>query len=184
MKYTDDELKGIVERAFRNAVGSPESDVADARERNLLYYLAKPEGELSPPEVEDRSDIVASDVADTVEWMLPSLLRPFVSSKESIQAKAKKPQAEQQAKFVGEVIKHYFWEKCDGFQVMYAWAKDALIQKVGFVQVGWEKYTDESEETYRGLTEAQVGEVLADPEVEPVSQEEQQVLTPQGPMTV
>ncbi len=184
MKYTDDELKGIVDRAFSSAVGAPDSEVAEARERNLLYYLATPEGELAPPEVDDRSDIVASDVADTVEWMLPSLLRPFVSSKESIQAKAKKPQAEPQAKFVGEVIKHYFWEKCDGFNVLYNWSKDALIQKVGHVSVGWEKYTDESEETYRGLTEAQVGQLLADPEVEPVSQEEQETMTPMGQMVV
>jgi hypothetical protein len=157
--------------------------MSELRARNLQYYLALPEGDLAPPEIEDRSDIVASDVADTVEWMLPSLLRPFVSSKESIQARATKPQAEPQSKFVGEVLKHYFWEKCEGFQVMYAWAKDALIQKVGFVSVGWEKYTDESEETYSGLTEAQVGQLLADEGVEPVSQEAQQVMTPMGPMT-
>jgi len=184
MKYTDDELKGIVERFLRNAVGAPDTEVAKQRQRNLEYYLAEPIGELAPPEIEDRSDIVSTDVADTVEWMLPGLLRPFVSTREAIQAKAKKPGGEQMEAFVSDVLRYYLWDRCDGLNVLYGLAKDGLTQKVGFVQVGWEKVREQKEETYRGLTEAQVAQLLQDDDVEPVAQEASQVMGPEGPMAV
>ena len=170
MKYDDDELKGIIERALASSVGAPDSEVSQARQRNLEFYIAEPVGELAPPEIEDRSDIVSTDVADTVEWMLPGLLRPFVSTREAIQARAKKPQAEPMAAFVSDVVRHYFWDKLDGAQILYTLAKDALIQKVGFCEVSWEKYTEDSEEEYQGLTEVQLAMLLQDDAVEVLEQ--------------
>ena len=178
MKYTDDELKGVIDRALKGSVGAPDSEIAQQRQRNLEYYIAEPVGELAPPEIEERSDIVSTDVPDTVEWMLPGLLRPFVSTREAIQARAKKPQAEPMADFVSDVVRHYFWDKLGGFEILYSLAKDGLIQKVGFCEVGWETYTDESEETYRGMTEVQLAITLQDQAVEVVEQEQQVIQDP------
>ena len=81
---TDEEIQAACREALTNSLGAPDSDVSRARERNLDFYNAEPVGELAPPEIEDRSDFVATDVADTVDGMLPALMRMFVGSDDAV----------------------------------------------------------------------------------------------------
>src|SRR6478752_4536910 len=97
-KYSKSELSAILEKELRQALGAPGTEISQIRLRNLQYYKAEAVGELAAPDIPDRSSIVASDVADTVNWMLPSLLRPFAMSPESMECEAKSPQYAQKAK--------------------------------------------------------------------------------------
>ncbi len=130
-------------------------------------------GELAPPEIDDRSDFVATDVADTVEAMLPQLMRPFVTSDDAVEFEARTPEGEQWAKDATTYVNYQFYTRNDGVGVMYDWFKDALIQKVGFVKVWAEQEAEDAEQTYEGQSEEQLvmlqqdGWVLtADPEVD------------------
>lgn len=98
-----------------------------ARLRNLEYYNAQPEGELAPPEIDDRSDFVATDVADTIEAMLPNLMRPFVSSDDAVEFEGRLPQDEDQAKMATAYINYLFYDRNDGVGILYDWFKDALL---------------------------------------------------------
>ena len=163
-KLSDDDFKKRIDDLLSMSHGAVGTKIADDRIRNLEAYLAEPTGEWAPPEIDDRSDLVATDVADAVEWMLPSLLRVFASSKSAIQVSARRPQFEGKAELVQEVLRWLFWEKLDGFTILYNWIKDGLIQKVGFVRVGYSKASVTIREQYRGITEAQLSGLLSEDE--------------------
>lgn len=155
-KMTDDEVESICVLALENALGKPGSEISEARVRNLDYYNAQPTGELAPPEIEDRSDFVATDVADTIEGMLPQIMRMFVASDNAVEFEAKRPGAEPVAKLVTAYVNHLFYTRNDGVSVVYDWFKDALLQKVGFVKVWAEEESDDSRQTFEGQTEEQL----------------------------
>lgn len=161
-RYSDSELSAILDKELRQALGAPTSEIAALRLRNLQYYKAVPEGELAPPSIPDRSSIVASDVADTVEWMLPSLIRVFAASPDAVECEPKHPRFAPQAKLASEYMRHVFWKKNRGFDVLNSWFRDALIQKVGFLKVYWDTSKRDVEETYKGLTAEQVEELTED----------------------
>lgn len=108
-------------------MGGPGSEVATLRLRNLEYYNAEPTGELAPPEIDDRSNFVATDVADTIEAMLPQLMKPFVTSDDAVEFQARRPGQEDVASLATSYINYLFYTKNDGVGIMYDWFKDSLI---------------------------------------------------------
>jgi len=163
-KMTDDELRVVVDNQVRNAFGYQSGKLSEQRRKALAYYLAKPVGDLSPPDVEGRSRVVATDVADTVESMLPNLLKAFVSSDNVVEFSPQKPEDEQKAKQATEYVNYIFYKQNPGFSIMNTWFKDALIQKNGILKIWWLEEEKETREEYNGLTEAQVTMLLVDEE--------------------
>lgn len=161
-RIDDTTLEAICAEFLRTALGGPDSDVGIARERNLIAYNALPEGDFAPPDVPDRSDFVATDVADTVHGLLPQLMRIFVSSDDAVEFEARKPDGEQLAKTVTAYINHLFYTRNDGLNVLYDWFHGALVQKVGFVMVWAEEEHEDERCVYEGLTEDQVAMLLQD----------------------
>lgn len=141
------------------------------RRKALQYYLALPEGDLAPTEIEGRSSVVATDVADTVEWMLPSLLRIFTASDRVVQLNPRKPGMEQTAEDATDYLNWIFSVQNEGFKCLYTQFKDALISKAGILKVYWEDKIDEAREEYTGLSDAELAQLLEDEEVEPIEHE-------------
>jgi hypothetical protein len=154
-KYSDRELQSIINTELDNALGSQGSEISEIRLRNLQFYKAEPIGELLAPDIPDRSSLVSSDVADTVDGMIPQLMRMFVSS-DAVDCEAKRQEFERGAKQVKEYLNHLFFKKNNGFNVLYSMFKDAFIQKVGFAKVWWEDTLEDAVEQYDSLTEAQL----------------------------
>ena len=161
-KYSADEIEAIARDAMANALGSPESDVGRARLRNIEYYNATATGDLAPPEIADRSDFVATDVADTIEWMLPSFMDMFVSDDKAVEFEGKNPESEAQAKLATNYVNHLFYTKNDGLAILYDWFKDASLQKVGFVKVWVEEQSDDAKQDYEGQSEEQLVMLMQD----------------------
>lgn len=149
---------------IQTGLGGPDSEIASIRERNLRAYNALPEGDFAPPEIDDRSSFVSSDVADTVDGMLPQLIDVFVSDDKAVECVAKKPgeQAEQNAKQATGYLNHLFYVRNDGLNVLHDWIQDAALQKVGFVKVWAEEDAQDSKQTYEGQTEDQLAAILTD----------------------
>lgn len=183
-KYSDSELAAILSKELRQSLGSPGSEIAMLRLRNLQYYKAEAEGELAAPEITDRSSIVSTDVADTINWMLPGLLRPFVTSQEALQASAKKPQFSEGAKACQEYLRLLFWKRNKGYNVLRQWFMDAMIQKVGFLKVSWVETEEDAEENYEGLNAQQMQMLMADPEGKVIAATPRTVDLGDGPMEV
>lgn len=161
-RYSDLELESIARKAIDNSLGSPESDIGLIRQRNLEYYNAEPVGELSKPEIEDRSDFVSTDVADTVEWMLPAFIDMFASSDDAVAFEAKRIEDEPMAKMASAYVNHLYYVQNDGLSHMYDWFKDALIQKVGFSKTWVEECEDDVTQKYEGQSEEMLAMLLQD----------------------
>lgn len=161
-----DEFKSRLEERLRTSMGASGTQIAKERLRNLQAYLAEADGEWAPPEIDDRSAIVATDAADTVEWMLPSLLRIFAASRDAIEVSPRRPQFEPQAGMVREVLRWSFWERMDGLTFLHNWLKDGLISKVGFCRVGYTTSAMPVHESSRGLTRSQLYAVVSPEGVE------------------
>ncbi len=158
----DATLERIARDFCRNALGGPDSEIAAARERNLIAYNGRAEGDFLPPEIEDRSTFVSTDVADVVDGMLPQLLEVFVSDDKALECQPKKPgpEADAQARQATGYLNHVFYVRNDGLSILHDWMWDAALQKVGFVQVWAEEESEDAKQTYEGQTPDQLAMLL------------------------
>jgi len=164
VKLTDSEVIAKIEYEERIAYGINDSELSDQRAQAIKYYLGEPFGN----EVEGRSQVVSYDVQDTVESSLPQLIKIFTSGDQVVRFDPKGPEDEQAAQQETDYINHLVMEKNNGFEVMYCWFKDALISKNAYIKVYAEDEYSEEEETYEGLTDAQLQMLVQDDEVEVV----------------
>lgn len=167
-EITDQDLIGITDDHIRQAIGYMGGKLADQRLRNEQYYLALPAGDLAPSDIDGRSAVVSTDVADTVEWMLPSLVKTFTGGENVVEFTPRSEGQEEKAQLATEYVNYVIHKQNPGFQIIHTWIKDALIQKTGILKVWWDDSTEDLREVYRGLTEQQAAMLLEDPEVEPV----------------
>src|SRR5262249_44261996 len=120
------------------------------RARAQAYYLGDMEQDMPAPE--GRSRAVSSDVADTIEGLMPSLMDIFCGSDEVVRFEPVGAEDEAAAQQESDYINHVFMQQNPGFMVMYSFVKDALLSKVGIVKVWWDEQEQEQDETYYGLT--------------------------------
>ena len=176
----NNQLKGILDAEIDNSLGFIETETTDARRKALEYYNREPYGN----EVEGRSSIVTGEVAEVVDGALPQLLRIFTSSDEMVRFEPKNAGDEEKAKQATEYINWVLNHDNQGTILFHNWFKDALLQKNGIVKVYWDDQTDVTKEKYEGLNEEELTMLLADPEVEVVSQDmEELVPASQDPVT-
>lgn len=170
-KITEDELLSRVEQELRAAQDYMGGKLSTQRRRALAYYMGQAEGDLAPSEIDGRSSFVSTDVRDTVEWMLPSLLRIFTSSDRVVQLNPRKPGGEQTAEDATDYLNWIFNTQNDGFLALHTMFKDALISKVGVLKVWWDDHEEQAREEYRGLSDHELAQLLEDEEVEPIEHE-------------
>jgi hypothetical protein len=163
----NNQLKGILDAEIENSLGFIETETTDARRKALEYYNREPYGN----EVEGRSSIVTGEVAEVVDGALPQLLRIFTSSDEMVRFEPKNAGDEEKAKQATEYINWVLNHDNQGTILFHNWFKDALLQKNGIVKVYWDDQTDVTKEKYEGLNEEELTMLLADQEVEVVSQD-------------
>ncbi len=154
----DIDLVSVVDREVRAAIGQWSGELSTDRARELDYYNSEPFGN----EVEGESQVVSSDVFDTVEGILPSLLRIFTASDDVVRFEPNGPEDEDAAKQQTEVCNYIFYRQNNGFLILYEWFKDALIQKNGIVKYWWEEKESKTKEEYKGLSEAQFQKLADD----------------------
>jgi len=137
-----------------NAMGGMEtSELQSQRAKALAYY----EGDVSQdmPDVEGRSRAVSTDVADTIEGLMPGLMDIFAGSDEVVRFEPVGPEDEDAAQQETDYVNHVFMQQNSGFMVLYSFIKDGLLSKTGLVKVWWEENEQEERETYYDLTEEQ-----------------------------
>ena len=75
-RLEDQDLKNILQSHITNALGFLGGTLSTQREKSLEYY----QGDKLGNEIDGRSQVVSTDVADTIESLLPNLLRVFTAS--------------------------------------------------------------------------------------------------------
>lgn len=150
-KLNDDQIRTAVQKSVSRAIGGTGSTVDAERENALNFYYGRPMGN----ELPGRAQVVTRDLMDTIEWIMPSLLRIF-TGKQAVEFDPVGPEDEAFAKQESAYVSHVLWKQNDGFMLMYSWLKDALMQRVGYVKYAWEEEEKTTEEAYTGLTQEQL----------------------------
>tara|TARA_R100001443_G_scaffold27140_3_gene40442 strand:- start:18577 stop:20526 length:1950 start_codon:yes stop_codon:yes gene_type:complete len=160
-KITEDELLARVNSEISDALGYNDT-VSRQRESAMDYYYGLPFGN----EVEGRSQYVDSSVMDTIEWIKPSLMRVFASGDEMVTFEPHGPEDVESAKQATDYVNHIFTKDNNGWEILYNWFTDALLQKNGIVKVFWEDYEDWNREEYNGLDEQEFNLLIMSPDIE------------------
>ena len=167
---SDPKLRSILQSQINNALGYLGGQLSDQRERSLEYY----QGDKLGNEMAGRSQVVSTDVADTVESLLPNLLRIFTSSDKVVKCEPVKAQDEPIADQATAYLNHIFYKENDGFKLLYNFFKDALIEKNGILKIFYDETQDVEHETYKNLTDEEYKVLLDNPEVEVIEDVEKE----------
>ena len=166
-KVTDLELKSIIGQEINNSMGFMGGALSSQRKKSLEYYMGEPLG----TEIDGRSQVISTDVADTVETILPSLLRIFTASHQVVKCEPVKAEDVELADQATNYINYIFNKDNHGFSILYTWFKDALIEKNGIVKVYWDESEKIEQETYQNLNDQEYKLLIADDDVEVVKEE-------------
>lgn len=169
-RMSEDELLALTDLEIRNAVGYYGGKLAEQRRTATYYYLGEPFGDLAPPDVDGRSQTVVPFVRNTVEAMLPQLMVKFTGGDSVVEFEATQPDDEPKAKLCTDYLNYLFWKKNRGHVVAETWMRDALLYKNGIVKVWWDTRTEETKEEYKGLSQAELAQIMDDAEVEVTEQ--------------
>ena len=158
---TEQEILSIINREIRASSGYIGGEIVSRRKRSLEYYLGKPFGN----EQEGRSQVISTDVSDTVEALMPSLMRIFTASDNVFTCEPVGPEDEEMAKQASDYLNYVFYKENDGFTALYTAFKDALIQKNGILKVFWDDSEKTTREEYKKLTDDEFNQLVIDDEV-------------------
>lgn len=162
---TDEEYRSRIRRMVDEALNWNEEFLEPEQRKATEFYKTFPYGD----EEEGRSQVVTSEVRDTVRMILPSLMRVFFGSEDSVEFKPRGLEDRQLAKLRTKYINYIVREDNPGFLAFWAAFKDALIRKMGILKWVWDEEVVEDGDTYTGLDQNQVNIMLADPTVEVLS---------------
>jgi hypothetical protein len=119
------------------------------------YY----KGEYPPATFEHTSTAVSTDVSDTVEWMLPAILKPLIESPDVVRFDPVNPEDVEQAALESDYVHHTFMKKCEGFLKLYTHIKDALLVKNGIFCTYWDEGFRHQKESYKDLTQLELADL-------------------------
>jgi len=166
-KVSELEIKSIISSEINNSMGFMGGALSESRKKSLEYYM----GEKLGTEQDGRSQVVSTDVSDTIETILPNLLRVFTSSDQVVRCEPVQAEDVLLADQVTNYINYIFNKDNNGFSILYTWFKDALLEKNGIVKVYWDDAQKVEQETYENLNDQEYELLIADDDVEVIQEE-------------
>src|ERR1700742_2537341 len=133
-KMATSDLKAMLDSEKANALAAVSAarlmeDRADAMD----YYLGDMRKDM--PAQEGPSRAVSTEVADTIEGLMPSLMDIFAGSDEVVRFEPVGPEDEAAAAQETDYVNHVFMQQNPGLVLLYSFIKDALLSNVGIVKV-------------------------------------------------
>ena len=155
------DILAVLSKEIHNASGFIGGELVSRRKKSLEYYLGMPLGN----EQEGRSQVISNDVLDTVESLMPSLMRIFTSGDNVFSCEGTGPEDDEMARQCSDYLNYIFYKENSGFLALYSAFKDALIQKNGILKVYWDDSQKTEREEYTRLTEDEFNDLIANAEV-------------------
>ncbi len=157
-KYlSDGELEAILTSQIRLAKNHDRAMRAPSRAKAIEYFLGTMKDTPSEP---NRSSVISRDVADTVGWILPGIMRVYTASDRMAEAEPVTPNDVAFADQVSDGINHVFWKDNSGYQIVYNATWDALVVGNGIVKTYWDDTPQYAVAFYSGLSEDQRAQLL------------------------
>ena len=178
MAKSEKDILAVLSREIHNASGFIGGELVSRRKKSLQYYLGMPLGN----EQEGRSQVISNDVLDTVESLMPSLMRIFTSGDNVFSCEGTGPEDDEMARQCSDYLNYIFYKENSGFLALYSAFKDALIQKNGILKVYWDDSQKTEREEYTRLSDDEFNDLVTNPEVKVKnhSEYEEPILDDQG----
>lgn len=176
-RLTDDEIVALLRHEKAISSSYQNTNVTFQRAEAMKYYLGQPYGD----EQDERSKVITTEVRDTVEAILPQLVKLFLSSDRVVRYDATTADEEDAAEQATDMANHVLRNDNDGFMLFHNWFKDALLQKNGVVKPYWDETVKVTEEIYEGLLEQELMALLQDDELEPIEMTQSDMVTMPAP---
>jgi hypothetical protein len=134
------ELQRLIDGILTDAEQLVDGELSPERAKATNYYLGKKFGN----EEEGRSQVVITEVRDTVHGIMPSLLRIFFGPERVVEMAPRTAAGVQIAKQATDYIQYVFAEDNKGFLRTYDVLKDGLVRKIGIFKYWWDKSSKRS----------------------------------------
>jgi hypothetical protein len=161
---TDNELIALLDGQITDAVSYEGSELSQARIQAFQFV----DGQIDIPNEEGKSSVVSHDLADTLNWIMPGLLRVFLASDNIAIYEPRKPSSVETAKQATDYVNYMVMAECDGYRVFHGAMYDGLLFGNGIIKHWWDDTPQYSVETFTGLSEAQFLALGSDDDVEEI----------------
>jgi len=159
---SEEELQGVISAEINDAISFIDDDIGGNRALATAYYYGAPFGD----EEEGRSQVVSMDVRDTVQGILPSLMRIFFGPERVVEFTPQGPEDVANAEQATDYIDFIFKRDNPGFKILHSAFKDALVRKCGIVKYYWDESVEVKAESFSMLDEQSMMMLTEDPDVE------------------
>jgi hypothetical protein len=159
------DLKALLQAEKADALASNSSSELSAQRTTALNYYNGDMGK-DMPTLDGRSSVVSSDVADTIDGLMPSLMEIFAGGDDVVQFEPVGQEDVKAAEQETDYVNYVFQQKNHGFLILHTFIKDALLSKLGVVKVWTEEYDEDEEEEYQDIPDDGFQIILSDPDVE------------------
>lgn len=167
-KMDDYQLNSIISSEITDSLNHFDSEFSQGRIRAMDFYLGEPFGN----EVEGRSSVVSTEVSDTIEAIMPNLMRVFTANDKYVRFSPRTAEDVERAEQVSDYVNYIINHDNEGYKILYNWFKDALLFRLGVVKYFYEEEESVTEEEYNDLDENELAILLANPDIEVVEQQE------------
>ena len=126
-------------------------------------YYGRPLGN----EVKGRSKYMSRDLLETIEWIMPTLIKTLASGDSKI-----KLDIVGQPSWVGPALMRKIYEDLSAdsqgsmFHVFYQWFKDALVSGSAYTKLFWEVEYEEKDQTIPAVSMDQFSQLEADEDID------------------
>jgi hypothetical protein len=159
---SEEELQGVISAEIYDAISFIDDDIGGNRALATEYYYGMPFGD----EEDGRSQVVSMDVRDTVQGILPSLMRIFFGPERVVEFMPQGPEDVQNADQATDYVDFIFKRDNPGFKILHSAFKDALVRKCGIVKYWWDESVEVRAESFSMLDEQSMMMLIENPEVE------------------
>jgi len=159
---SEETLQGVISAEINDAISFIDDDIGGNRALATEYYYGDPFGD----EEEGRSQVVSMDVRDTVQGILPSLMRIFFGPERIVEFAPQGPEDVQGAEQATDYIDFIMKRDNPGFKILHSAFKDALVRKCGIVKYWWDESVEVRAESFSMLDEQSMMLLTQDPDVE------------------
>jgi hypothetical protein len=168
---SEGEVVSLLDRQLSSATTYVGSETQQLR-LNALKFV---DGEIDIPEREGCSRVVSHDVADTLNAIMPSLLRVFTATDQIGVYEPRRQDfvngrdvSEERARQATDYINYVFLTECRGYSVLHSAMYDGLLFGNGLIKHWWDTAPVYTTEDYTGLSDDAYGLLLQDEDVEEV----------------
>ena len=163
----EEEFQGYVARMLEDSIQYCD-ELSTDRVTASKYYS----GHLPEQEDEGRSGATSYDTRDTINAILPALMRVFFGANKIMQFSPKGPEDVAQSEQITDYINNLILEKQPNFfTTLMAVFKDALIRRTGVLKFWHEESEKVTSSRFSGLDEQQAQILAGDDDVESVEME-------------